>query len=79
MYNNKSFSVCLTIKENLIVFFALTHTNYFSQMWQDFALSFSLSLSLHHPFVALSQLSLDVFSLHLSTLFNVKQSLTNSS
>ena len=36
MYNNKSFSVCLTTKENLIVFFALTHTKYFFQRWQDF-------------------------------------------
>lgn len=38
-YNNKPSCACLTAKENRIVFFSLTHANYFSKIWQYFALS----------------------------------------
>ena len=53
---SKRFNVCLTIKENHLLLFTLTHTNYLSRMRQYIALSplFSsphttLSLSLGCP------------------------------
>ena len=57
--------VCLIAKENIIVFFALTHTNYFSQKQQHFALSSLFS----SPRTALSlSLSVVFFFWHVALL-----------
>ena len=57
-YNNKSSFVCLTVKENLLVFFTLTHTNYLSQRRQHFYLSSLFS----SPLTSLSLSWLSSFS-----------------
>ena len=53
---SKPFSVCLTPKENHLLLFTLTHTNYLSQMRQYIALS-----SLSSPHTTLPLFLLDVF------------------